>query len=386
MPRGLMISHLKNTRYIHGGFVYRETIKRILAQNDPGLVMDEIFVHSQHHCHWRLCRQVYDVLTAPLSSYPAKVKHFRTASFRRRLQAALAENNYSLFVISGADMLWTLECLPAGTPILYIAHNIEHLLYGQQVAKYQAVPGIGALLRADADKFKAFELHHLGQLSAIVAIANEDREALRPFCPQARLATVPPSFDYPPHVRRHDREPGEPLRLGFLGNLEWWPNRRSLEWFLTEVFPGLNLGQELHLYGQGSAAWRGGARVHGHGFVVDLTRVWDEVDLMIQPITCGAGVNIKVAESLYNRMPMIATPLALRGIDIQPDPAVRVLAGAKEWIDALNDPLAADQGTKRVRPENAEQFSLARNAAALQALLSPNAPSAHRPHPAPCHR
>lgn len=378
MTHGLLISHLKNTRYTHGGHVYRESIKQMLMANDPGLIMDEISVHEQQHRLWRLGRQVYDVLTSPFSKYPAKVNHFRTAAFRRRLSSALAKTAYSLFVISGADMLWCLECLPPGAPILYISHNIEHLLYDQQVAKYAALPVLGPLLAADAAKFKAFELTALKRLRRIVTIAAPDQEALRAHCPEARIATVMPSFDYAP-AAKEGQPLGEPLRLGFLGNLEWWPNRRSLQWFLDNVWPQVTSPVELHLYGQGSAALGDGRRLHGHGYVADLAQVWQGLDLMIQPITCGAGVNIKVAEALYNRMPMLATPLALRGIPLAADAAVVVLAEPGQWIDYLNGPLPARQARLQVSQENAGLFAMRQNRAALKALLAPDPPEAGAP-------
>ena len=369
MSRGLMLSHLQNTRYLHGGYVYREAIKKMLIANDADLVMEEIFVYTQHNRSWRLCRQVYDVVISSFSRYPAKVNHFRTNTFRKKIETALAEKVYSLFVISGADMLWSLDLLPAGVPILYISHNIEHLLYDQQVAKYAGVPWLGGLLRRDAEKFKAFELGHLQRLDKIIAIAAQDREALLSHCPTARIVTVTPSFDYQPRARCSSGEAGV-LRLGFLGNLEWWPNRRSLKWFLDEVLPRVTALVEIHLYGQGSESFSDGNKIRGHGFVHDLDEVWQGIDLMIQPITCGAGVNIKVAEAIYNRVPMVATPMAVRGMELVEDAAITVLAEAREWIDFLNGPLPAQRARLAVLEENATLFSLKRNATVLQALLA----------------
>jgi glycosyltransferase involved in cell wall biosynthesis len=369
MTRGLMLSHLRNTRYLHGGYVYRDAIKQMLLVNDPGLTMDEISVHDQHHRAWRLCRQVGDILSSPFSLFPAKVNHFRTRAFRQRMAAAFANNGYGLVVISGADMLWCLDALPPRVPLLYISHNIEHLLYNQQVARYAGLPGLGPLLRADAAKFKAFELERLKRVRHIITIADPDREALQAYAPEARIVTIMPSFAYVPYAkRRFDDE--APLRLGFLGNLEWWPNRRSLTWFLDQVFPQVSARVELHLFGQGSGQLSDGARVLGHGFVQDLAQVFGQVDMMIQPITCGGGVNIKVAEALYNRMPVLATPLALRGMTLHADPAIRVLAEPGEWVEYLNGPHPLLQAGMAVRQENSELFSLARNALALKELVA----------------
>ena len=370
MPHALIIAHMKNTRYIHGGAVYRESIRKMLAASDPTLVVDELFVHPQHSRLWRLCRQIYDILTSPFSPYPAKVNHFRTRGFSARLASALAAKRYTLYVVNGAEMLWTLELLPQGVPLLYISHNIEHRLYEQQVARHARTPWLGGLLRADAEKFKRFEIDHVKRLRKIVTITAADQEVLHGYCPAAKIATILPSFDYIPRARRPGPRSG-PLRLGFLGNLEWWPNRRSLQWFLEEVWPKVSGDLELHLFGQGSTALADSSkRIHGHGFVGNLDQVWEGVELMIQPITCGAGINIKVAESLYNRMPMVATPLAIRGITLADDPAIRIIADAKGWIAYLNGPQPVGQAQLLARQENADLFSMAKNVKALQTLLA----------------
>jgi len=362
---------MKNTRYIHGGCVYRESIKKMLGATDPELVVDEVFVHKQRNHYWRLCLQVCDLLTSQFSHYPAKVKHFMTGRFRAKVKSAMAERPYAFFVINGAEMLWALELLPQGALVLYISHNIEHSLYEQQVARYARVPWLGGLLRDDAEKFKRFEIDHIKRIRKIITIAAADQKVLSGYCPEARIVTILPSFDYAHHERRPNPCNG-PLRLGFLGNLEWWPNRRSLQWFLKEVWPQVSDNKlELHLYGQGSIALTDIAkRVHGHGFVRDLTQVWEGVDLMIQPITCGAGINIKVAESLYNRMPIVATPLAIRGIQLADDPAIKIIADADGWIAYLNGPLPVSQAGLMARQENADLFDMATNVKALKDLLA----------------
>lgn len=377
MARGIMLSHMENTRYIHGGQVYRESIKKMLTLLRPPLAMEEIFVHRQDSRAWRVGRQLYDLLTSPFSKYPAKVNHFRTAAFRKKLASHLASGSYSLFVINGAEMLWCLDLLPPEVPILYISLNIEHRLYAQQVAKYAAVPIIGWWLHRDAAKFMAFELENLKRLRTIVAITAADREALADFCPHARIETIMPSFAYAPYQKKSPRTPG-PLRLGFLGNLEWWPNRRSLQWFLAEIFPKVTQPLELHLYGQGSTTFQAAPKIQGHGFIKDLSELWASVDLMIQPITCGAGINIKVAEALYNRMPIIATPFALRGMPVAPDAAIAVLTEPQEWIAYLNGPDPGQQALRQVAQENADLFALTGNSSLLERLLTQDRPTPER--------
>jgi hypothetical protein len=120
-----------------------------------------------------------------------------------------------------------------------------------------------------------------------------------------------------------------------LGNFEWWPNRESYDWFLDHVWRHVEGDRELHVFGTQSTTLRQAARTTLHGFVDELNEVWHGVDLMVNPIVSGSGVNVKVAEAIYNGMPMLCTPMAVAGLLMKPDPAIAVLERAEEWVSVL---------------------------------------------------
>jgi len=102
----------------------------MLQKIRPDIVQEEIFFERQSA--WRrstpakllsLCRS----LASPL---PAKVRHFRSRRFARRLRQCLTEGNFVGVVITGVDMLWCADLLPpaAGCRI-YLANNVGHELY-----------------------------------------------------------------------------------------------------------------------------------------------------------------------------------------------------------------------------------------------------------------
>ena len=43
-----------------------------------------------------------------------------------------------------------------------------------------------------------------------------------------------------------------PIKIGFLANFDWWPNKDGLNWFLDSVYPSIRKDIELHLFGNGS--------------------------------------------------------------------------------------------------------------------------------------
>ena len=123
--------------------------------------------------------------------------------------------------------------------------------------------------------------------------------------------------------------------MGPLGNVEWWPNWEAYDWFVDQVWQHIKGDRELHIFGAHSITLRGVSRTTLHRFVDELGDVLQGVDLMVKPIVSGSGVNVRVAEAIYNGMPMLCTPMAVAGLLAKPDPAIAVLERAEQWISVL---------------------------------------------------
>jgi hypothetical protein len=75
--------------------------------------------------------------------------------------------------------------------------------------------------------------------------------------------------------------------------------------------------------------------VIAHGFVPSLVDIWAACDVMICPIHAGGGVSVKLAEIVYNGVPVVATSFAARGLPLEPHPSIVLLDGAEGWIRFL---------------------------------------------------
>ncbi len=363
-PRILVLRHRCEPVALYGGPVYTASILRLLAGPEFRATLRELSFEAAPSRPVHLLRNLLAMARALVSPLPAKVLRFRSGRFQRRLLRLLAHEAFDLVLISGLEMMWCRRLVAGKAPVLYLCHNLEGDLYWQQVRRLPAVPLLGSIARRDARKLDKFERREVAGADAIVTIAARDRDALTGAVPKL---TVPPVFAYP----RWDGEPPAavtdtaPVRLGFLGNLGWWPNQAAIKWFLTAVWPETPGRFELHLFGRGSECLMHHPRVTGHGHVAELRHVWACAHLMIQPIVIAAGLNIKVAETAYNRRPMLATRAALEGCDLEPDPAIVVADDARAWVEFLRGPGPARLMTLRVSRANADRFTATHNARPL---------------------
>jgi len=274
-----------------------------------------------------------------------------------------------MIILNGSDLLWLVPVIPDNANVLLVAHNIEHELYRAQLdALEERWAWAAKLLRTDLLSLQQYEWSGMRKLQRVVFLSSDDRETATDACPQLETFGLPPVFDYLPRPVK-DRVPGT-LALGMFADFSWWPNQSSLRWFLEEVWPRVETGIELHISGYGSDVALGGRRprVHAHGFVSDPREVFRKCDLMIAPIVTGAGVKVKVAEALFNRVPVIATSLALRGLPIDSTAPIQMCDTADEWVAALRMASAQSLAARPVPDEIASCFSPERHAAAFRAF------------------
>lgn len=118
----------------------------------------------------------------------------------------------------------------------------------------------------------------------------------------------------------------------------WNPaNERSLRWFFGSIWPSIcHLGVELNVVGSVSNSFRGESfpATVFHGLVEDLQEFYDQIDLVVLPITNGGGIAIKTLESIVLGVPIVATRHATRGL---PSNVVDVLPNAATDKEFLAD-------------------------------------------------
>jgi hypothetical protein len=330
LRRVLVISHVGDNRYKNGGTVYTRSLLELIKIGHPSVDVDLVFFTRQMPALVRRLRQVKSLVRAAFSALPSKALYFRSRSFAKKLVSQLSAEKFDLVIFDHAEMLWCLELVPPDTAVLAVAHNIESRIY-EQFLRHRPISRV--LFHRDLLKYQRFETERLARVRNVVAISADDAESLRSAIPGLEILVVPPTFSYAPAKRACKLH--KPLRVGMLGNFEWWPNRESYDWFLDQVWRHAEVDRELHVYGAHSETLRAGKHTTLHGFVDELSEVWNHVDLMVNPIISGSGVNVKVAEAIYNGMPMLCTPMAVAGLLTNSDPAIAVLESAEEWVSVL---------------------------------------------------
>ena len=171
-------------------------------------------------------------------------------------------------------------------------------------------------------------------------------------------------------VARQPAAPGFSQRSGvaFIGSYGHAPNLDAAEWLIGTIMPlvwqqnralpcllvGSDPPQCLHEWVDSADAPAGMLAVLGH--VPDLAAVWSRVRLSVAPLRFGAGVKVKVVESLAAGIPCVCTPVAAEGLEsglpfqmVAAEPQAVADAILRLHASAVANAAASDAGQRWVR-------------------------------------
>lgn len=312
---------------------------------------------------WHRWRQAVSLLRSNFSAVPAKSLFTRRKEFQVRIRQAVSSDRFDAVLINGSDMLWALDELPSTMPTVLIAHNLEHQLLAQQSADH----GLALFLRREVAKHHDYELEGFRRVGGVIFLSAAEMAWGLARVPELRALHLPPLFTQAPTSRTPHS--GRPLRLGFLADFAWWPNRRNWLWLVDDILPKVRRPLQLHVFGRQSEQLPPRDRVVIRGLAPDLSAVWDQVDIMVCPIRAGGGVSIKVAESLYNRLPVLATTQAVRGFTDVSGPGLVAIDKAQDWAAFLDSSEADDLVNQEPSEELRGQFAVDRHVERLERFI-----------------
>ncbi len=305
-------------------------------------------------------RQLTSLARSLVSPLPSKAVLTYSRRFLNDVRRSLDARKFDLVLLNGSDLLWLLPHLPQGIPRILVAHNIEHQLFLSQInSVYKGSRILRSLLMRDWRRLRDYEMSGMRSAENVIFLSSQDAEFALGEDPGLQRLIMPPTFDYPSAQGGGSKDLRGGIDIGFMGHFGWWPNREGLRWFLKEVFPHTTDDTRLHLFGeQALDAAPPHPRIVVHGFLPELQDIWSICDFMICPIHSGGGVNVKFAEAVYNRMPVLASSFGARGLPLKPDAGIVLLDNAQEWVAFLCSPAARVLRAQILPAALSEQLSM----------------------------
>lgn len=269
------------------------------------------------------------------------------------LKASDSDRKYLLELMASHDLVWVHGLRVAnGFNIWKWPRTILDIDdIPSAVSKTRVVHGEGAVAKIRALRqllmWKRHEARLLDRFEAMAVCSRQDHDY---FGNSKRVFVAPNGFEVPVEIPR--RCPSIPMRIGFIGSLEYPPNANGLRWFLRHVWPIILKSHPhltLRLVGRCSddSEWGHFRNVEGLGWVADADSEVATWSMAVVPIFEGGGTRVKISYAFSRRCPMVSTHLGVYGYEVTHEREVLVEDSAAGFAAAclrlLHDPCLSDR-------------------------------------------
>jgi glycosyltransferase involved in cell wall biosynthesis len=254
-----------------------------------------------------------------------KTKYLNSNGYGRKLKTFLKDKKFDTIIIEYIHSSYFLNFLIDDVKIILDAHDIisdradEFKKFNYSSALYEI---------SKEDEFEIMNVY-----DHVMVLCEPDYEKVNSMIGQGRALLCP----HPVMICRH------PVRtkvksITFIAS-GYLPNKDAINFFIANCWPQITeiyditlsvygtVGEGLDLPKNNRIAWK--------GFVPDLNKIYEEADIIINPIRFGAGLKIKNVEALAHGLPLVTTTHGARGIETGINNAFLVADEPSEFIHSI---------------------------------------------------
>ena len=261
-------------------------------------------------------------LESRASGLPALCHYWSNGVLRAKLEALGTTFQPDLTLLENWETHRLRSSIRGGIAAL-LAHDAAYRIRERAVETARTEEEREALA-SEARDYRLAETDAWRLFDAILCLTEDDRRltesAIAPDGIPVRHLPVSAPGELFDAVR--PAQPG--LRVGFMGSYRADFNLDALAYLLDEIWPALQAqvpAAQLIFAGNGyegplkqraldaGAVWR--------GFVQELPDFFNEIDLLLVPLRFGGGVRIRILEALAAEMPIVASSVAVAGLDVE---------------------------------------------------------------------
>ena len=287
---------------------------------------------------------------------PTWVGELATPAFARRLRELAAEWGPDVVQLEFPVMGQYLDALDGcDAPRVLVEHDAGL----RDLRPRSGVPG-RAFGRLDERAWRRFEPAVMRRVDAVVAVTERDRAALEALGTGTRVVEIRFGVPIPDAALSPVGEP--PPSVVFVGGFRHGANVDAALWLGRELFPPVSAAvPEARLTIVGGAPppdvrALAGPAVDVTGGVPDVTPYLDRAAVVAAPIRAGGGMRVKVLEALAAGKAVVASPVAVSGIDVEPSVHLEVAPDGAAFTATVAS-LLRDESRRRSLGEAARRWA-----------------------------
>jgi glycosyltransferase involved in cell wall biosynthesis len=271
---------------------------------------------------------------------------------------------------------------PYACPGVMFTHNVETEIFRRH-AKIARNPLKRAIWRNQASKMERYERELLPRFSAVVAVADRDREYFEREYGVGNVSLIPTGVDLGYFTYRENAalKDGDGGTVVFTGSMDWIANVDGVEFLMDAVWPTVSRARpqaRCVIVGRSpppALVERARARRLNWeftGFVDDVRPFVHNAHVYVIPLRVGGGTRIKVYEAMAMGCPVVSTRIGVEGLPVEPNrhflEADSGDAMAAAVLSLLDDAERRNQLAQKARRLVEENMSARRAAQAFEQI------------------
>ena len=212
-------------------------------------------------------------------------------------------------------------------PLLVRSHNVE-FEHCRMLGRHESNPVSRLAYGIEATRYRWFEERLLKRADHVFHSSHDDFQ----FWQSANYAN---QSWLPPIILPPEKKPasaGKPFDVVYLGNLGSSHKLASILWFVREVRPLLPASLRIAIGGADAPALFAAVCREQHCEYMGKVKIADEFlvqgRILVNPVSDSCGLNIKMAEMLDARVPIVSTSAGIRGYPGE----------IQRWVHVANTP------------------------------------------------
>jgi glycosyltransferase involved in cell wall biosynthesis len=201
---------------------------------------------------------------------------------------------------------------------------------------------------ADTLAWTSYERRIMRRVDRVVAFTEGDRAQLAPLAGSTPVVRIPFGILVPPEPLPEPAAQAHTML--FVGSFRHPPNEDAAARLLAAILPRIRAripDARLVIVGSDPPAWllrHQEPGVHVAASVPDVRPFLQEAAVVVAPLRLGGGMRVKVLEGLAAGKAIVASPLAVAGLDVTDGQQLRIAATDEAFADVtvelLHDPAA----------------------------------------------
>jgi len=274
------------------------------------------------------------------SSKSYNLSRFYSKKFENLIIKTLSKEKFDVVLLEGLFVTGYIEAIQkvSNGKIVLRAHNVEHEIW-ERNAENESNTLKRVYLKKLAHQLKKHEIKILNEVDAVAAITSKDEQKFIGLGCEKTIEVIPFGIN----LMDYNFDMNSSSNSFFhIGSMDWLPNQKAIKWFLTRVWSKIektHTKAEFNLAGKKMPDWLLKWNQHNVNIIGEVPSAVEFINgnkVMIAPLFSGSGMRIKIVEGMALGKVVIATEIAMEGIDYEHNKNVLIANNENEFVDAIN--------------------------------------------------